>query len=276
MAERLCEAAESMPTAFGLSHDVSDWEGHVNDQGVYVVTAINKVASVDLVSDPGSTNGLFESHRQELPVKKKKQKLATWVAGQADPIKSAFRKLLESDMMAGGPLMAGDDDPMAAVGNAFLTGMMSVLGSSAESKIKLQKVGAILAAQDDLIASGAFTPTEATDPVDDTEDVIEADETVDDDSTDDPKKDEVVESLRQEVETLKRRDACRRLCESMGVTPTPMQLKALERLDNDNERKAFLRESGTPARSAGGTGGGTRRNGDGPRDVKDFAKRIKR
>ncbi len=61
MAERLCEAAEKTPSAFGLSHDVSKWEGRLDSDGVYVVTAIHKVESVDLVANPGTTRGLFES-----------------------------------------------------------------------------------------------------------------------------------------------------------------------------------------------------------------------
>lgn len=62
MAERVMEAAERMPSAFGLSHNAGGKMEKVN--GRPTVTEITEVRSVDLVADPATTRGLFESNRR--------------------------------------------------------------------------------------------------------------------------------------------------------------------------------------------------------------------
>lgn len=58
LAPVVIEAAERMPNAFGLSHNV---EGRVrSERGKSIVDEIVKVHSVDLVSDPATTKSLFE------------------------------------------------------------------------------------------------------------------------------------------------------------------------------------------------------------------------
>lgn len=62
LAEQVCEAAERMPGQFGLSHDA---EGHVvNRDGKWLVESITKVRSVDLVRNPATNRGLFESQQR--------------------------------------------------------------------------------------------------------------------------------------------------------------------------------------------------------------------
>jgi hypothetical protein len=59
LAEMIAEAAERMPEALGLSHNA---EGRTTrEDGVEIVEEITRVVSVDLVSDPATTLGLFES-----------------------------------------------------------------------------------------------------------------------------------------------------------------------------------------------------------------------
>jgi hypothetical protein len=59
LAEMIAEAAERMPEALGLSHNA---EGRTARRGgVETVEEITRVVSVDLVSDPATTGGLFES-----------------------------------------------------------------------------------------------------------------------------------------------------------------------------------------------------------------------
>lgn len=59
MAGLVLEAAEKMPTAFGLSHHA---EGKVvRKNGKAVVEDVEKVFSVDVVMDPATNRGLFES-----------------------------------------------------------------------------------------------------------------------------------------------------------------------------------------------------------------------
>ena len=59
LAEMIAEAAERLPDALGLSHNA---EGRTSRQrNAETVEEITRVISVDLVSDPASTGGLFES-----------------------------------------------------------------------------------------------------------------------------------------------------------------------------------------------------------------------
>jgi hypothetical protein len=62
MADVVAEAAESMPDVFGLSHNANIRESL--DTGE--VVAINRVRSVDLVADPGTTRGIFESQEKRM------------------------------------------------------------------------------------------------------------------------------------------------------------------------------------------------------------------
>ena len=55
----ICESAEAFSGHFGLSH-VADGDSHV-EGGVEVITRINEVRSVDIVTDPAATRGLYES-----------------------------------------------------------------------------------------------------------------------------------------------------------------------------------------------------------------------
>ena len=59
MAEQLCWDAEHAPGNVGFSHDVEARTSHKN--GRVIVEAITRVSSVDLVADPATTSGLFES-----------------------------------------------------------------------------------------------------------------------------------------------------------------------------------------------------------------------
>lgn len=58
-AERILEAAEKAPTAIGLSHNAITIQ--VPSNTGTVVTAIERVRSVDVVTLPATTQGLFES-----------------------------------------------------------------------------------------------------------------------------------------------------------------------------------------------------------------------
>jgi hypothetical protein len=84
MAEIICEAAESMPDAFALSH-VADAKPELIN-GEVVLTQIANVRSVDIISEiPGTTNGLFES-AAATPATHKEPKI----------MKKTFRQIVES------------------------------------------------------------------------------------------------------------------------------------------------------------------------------------
>lgn len=70
LATTVLEAAERMPEAYGLSHNV-DVAGFTDADGVYVVKEIAVVRSVDLVADAATNKSLYESR---MPMKKVKLK----------------------------------------------------------------------------------------------------------------------------------------------------------------------------------------------------------
>ena len=59
MANQICEAAERMPSQLGLSHNAEGVVSHHDGQAI--VESITKIHSVDLVRNPATNNGLFES-----------------------------------------------------------------------------------------------------------------------------------------------------------------------------------------------------------------------
>lgn len=73
MAERICEAAERMPDAFGMSHNAQG-DGEDED-GVFVVHKIVEVRHVDLVADPATTKSLNESKATNNKTKKRRSKM---------------------------------------------------------------------------------------------------------------------------------------------------------------------------------------------------------
>jgi hypothetical protein len=58
--EGICEAADEFSDDFGMSH-VADGDSHFRN-GIEVVESITAVESVDVVLDPATCAGLFESH----------------------------------------------------------------------------------------------------------------------------------------------------------------------------------------------------------------------
>lgn len=115
MAERLLEAAESMPDAFGLSHNI-DYAGHQDPAtGELVVESITHVRSVDLVPNPATTNSLFESvdetHGGRRPMRTTLSRLVRSVASRtADKPKAKrlFGFLAEMDEADDIPMDYGD------------------------------------------------------------------------------------------------------------------------------------------------------------------------
>lgn len=66
-ADQFAWLAANKPVLVGLSHDAVG-SGHTKD-GTFIVEKVIEVKSVDLVADPATTKGLFESHMEpEIPV----------------------------------------------------------------------------------------------------------------------------------------------------------------------------------------------------------------
>ena len=74
MAERICEAAERMPDAFGLSHNAQG-EGDENKDGIFVVSKIVEVRHVDVVADPATTKSLSEARKMEYKMREEEAEI---------------------------------------------------------------------------------------------------------------------------------------------------------------------------------------------------------
>lgn len=233
LAERLAEAAEGMPEAYGLSHDVSDWDGGLDGEGVYAITRIRKLEGVDLVDEPGSTRSLYESTTGGRAVLKRK-KLSETLAGWSEPVKECWGKLLEDAGVSPDLPVADVADPNVAIADAFAQAVVAVVMGPGDRKGKLARIKAILDAQDKLIEAG---------------DAEEADPPEDDgggSATENDADSEVQESLqvaRQDLEKARLREAVRGLCDAQQFIPNATDLKLLERLDTEAERKGYIRET---------------------------------
>lgn len=65
--------AENDPSAIGLSHNITA-KTRYDGKGFETITDIDKVVAVEVVSDPGTTNGLFEHYNNNLENKMSKKK----------------------------------------------------------------------------------------------------------------------------------------------------------------------------------------------------------
>lgn len=111
LAKKLFTAAEQRPDLFGFSHNCLA-EGAEDAAGIFVVESITEVRSVDLVVDPATTDGLFESKgRQPTP--------AATLTRRALVERLTGRKLREADTEGDGmndlpDVLNSDETPPAA------------------------------------------------------------------------------------------------------------------------------------------------------------------
>lgn len=222
-AAQLVYDVKHNPEVLGLSHHAFTTPGMRG--GKRVIESIDKVNSVDLVNAPATTRGVFESEGDVPMPKTLKQLIA-----DAEP-KSLV--VLE-DMMAGGAMPA--DMPVESTGGdsdeqikaAFEAAVVAKFrDSSLDSKATLAAIKDILNAYDKLTAKKpADKPAE--------------------EST----KTESLESLRNELDSLKRRDEVRDLAAKEKVELSDVNLKAAVALESEDDRKAFVK--GLPKIEAGG------------------------
>ena len=162
LANLVFESAEQFPKSFGLSINA---EGEVNKRGGrWIVDSLVNPQSVDIVSRPATTKGLFESVKPEsnhkVRVRPVRITIKKLVESHGSPaMRSRLKKLLEAgggDMaalgapvdMAGAPGSSGDDDsadewndgdadnagepdPMDQIQDAFVSLVAQVMGNDA-------------------------------------------------------------------------------------------------------------------------------------------------
>jgi hypothetical protein len=215
MAARVCEAAESMPEAFGMSHN-AEGEGEKNKDGVFVVSRITEVRHVDLVADPATTKSLSEG---VLPMSsrsirtKKAHRMSE--ADKADD----KEKEMEADMGDKDMMNEADYEQDGELMDAIKPSILAVISGDGTDDEKADAILAIYA---------------AADASDDEKDAMEAkddgptEEADDDEDKKDDKKAKMesrhrrslsgqIAQLRSELTRSKREAATRELCESVSL-----------------------------------------------------------
>jgi len=267
IAGQICEAAERRPELLGLSHNaVGRFERQKG--GGLIIEEILRVRSVDLVSDPATTNGLFESKDQT--VKRTIREIA------ASTSESVFGvKLLREAIEPGAPMAAAADAPVettpeatpeSQVKAAFRAAVMAAFDDeSLDTKATLKKIADVLKAYEKL--SGESEKTETDEPVSDAAGTAVAAES----------------KLQSRLAHLEARDVARNLLESKGVSAVTVeqrqaQINAIANLDTEKDRLALLEtwqatEPGHRPRS-GAPIGTAPQGADLPKNGKEFANAI--
>lgn len=142
---QLIEAAERFPDTFGLSHDAAGDEQVVD--GERRVIELFEIRSVDVVADPATNSGLFESLKRT-PVMSKKYSEITERCGTKRlkeclcEAMGQYPELKEMDIEYGG-------DADGGIGAAFKAAMMKVLDDDSLDTVgKLGKLKAIMVAKE--------------------------------------------------------------------------------------------------------------------------------
>jgi hypothetical protein len=163
-AAMVLEAAERNPKRFGMSHNA---DGVVEVQeGRNVVTSINRVISVDIVQNPATTQGFFESE-QDCTVGELLEASGDWalLLEDAGIAPYAAQPAMRPPMMGGmqQPGMQSGQPPIdpqkqqqdAQVSAAFKSIAMAIFDSPDDVRTKLGKLATILDTQAEIMGTGA-------------------------------------------------------------------------------------------------------------------------
>lgn len=241
MTERVLEAAERMPDAYGLSH-AADVDYSIGQSGVMEISEITAVRSVDLVCEPGTVSGLFES--------KKGGNMPTTVKSVFESLKLHPKKkkivaklFEEGDMPADLPMDAmpedmGNTDPDEALKQGFWAAIEAVWNSDSDVGEKVKKIGELIKTH------GKLTATDAAEAPVEEEDDQEEEAKVEEEC--DPEKDRANEStdqdLKRENARLKGKLETMSLCESAGVKLSETLIDALASLPADKRKAAVMEQ----------------------------------
>jgi hypothetical protein len=203
--------AKNEPKNLGLSHYA--FGDPVRRGGKSIIESITSVQSVDLVADPGTTNGLFESQKTVggKPRVRKRPKWQTLMEslgmelGEAPTPREAIAKLMESIMLDGSLTPAQRKEK---INKCLEMDVEDKPNSRVEESAPMEKKPV------------SKTPSRAARTA--------------------KKALREAAKLRTELASRKRRDRVRRLCESMTFKPSKTQLKAIAAMDTRVEAKALI------------------------------------
>ncbi len=232
LAEMIAEAAERMPTAFGLSHNA---DGNVTQSnGDTIVEEITRVRSVDLVTDPATTRSLFESEQTRggtvkttiAEVLKENQKSTLMEAQMLREIVDGEMAPAETPVEApAGP--SGDESIKAAFRAAVVAAFDD---ESLDLKATLKRMKEVLSAHEKLMAKAE--PSDVPAVTDEVAEVVPESKQA--------KQTPGEAKLLEKVQQLEAKDNARELLEAAGVQASPVKLTSLIALGTVAERQALI------------------------------------
>jgi len=215
IAEQFLWDAEHNPGNLGFSHVAEGVTARRNGQTV--VEEIKSVRSVDIVSDPATTRGLFESEERK-PMKKTVKQLAE--SHKSDKRAARILKVLEADDMAAVaemPVEMPDEeaDPNVEIAAAFEKAAGSILkkifSGDMDAAEGLKKIKELLGQKEKAAGGEKAAPTATETPA--------------------------AESIQRELQQLKAELEIREALEEAGVKATRARVKALVHLDEDEQKE---------------------------------------
>ena len=299
-ARELVWWAKNRPQQLGLSHNAIG-TGRERQDGVLEVTKIVAVKSVDLVDDPATVNGLYESKE----TRKVKTKFKSWMEHvQANlikawsPVKKArlarvLREMDDTDK----PVAAladqdmvdpGDsDDPNEALTRGFEAAMIAILrDTSIDAKSKAKKIAKYLKQHEKLLADDSEGPDNA--PDDSEEDGTVAEESKKPQQA--GQQTDLAEAERKELETLRLKEKhranierARKLCIESKLPAEAMTdyfLGLVAKCGTDAEMKAAIEDRkaiaprGVQRPTSAAPVPESKSSGEKPKDVKEFSEAL--
>ena len=261
-ANLIAEAAERMPEQFGLSHNAKG-EGEDDSSGLFVVHEIVNARSVDVVTEPATTEGLFEQVNMKHTIKsllesswKKYAKRCT----KRPRLTAYMKRLIEEDAYDVMDKQEEGEAPKEheeALKEGFRASVSHIvadcLDGNEDPKECVKKISELLKAHDKL--SGG--DDEAEDDMEEEE--PEAKDKEKESGKEAEEKGEKETEEQRRLRELEAKDNARDLCEEMGVTCDKVLLEALMHLPTEKARKRFLErekaKSKTTAGPRSGVGG---------------------
>lgn len=216
IAEQFLWDAEHNPGNLGFSHVAEGVTARRNGQTI--VEEIKSVRSVDIVSDPATTRGLFEStEKREMKTKTIKQIVASH---KSDKWAKRIATVIEADDMAAVaemPVEMPDEeaDPNVEIAAAFEKAAGSILkkifSGDMDAAEGLKKIKELLGQKEKAAGGEKAAPTATETPA--------------------------AESIQRELQQLKAELEIREALEEAGVKATRARVKALVHLDEDEQKE---------------------------------------
>ncbi len=263
MAGPLFEAAQRNPRLIGLSHNAAGRERR--DGKTHLVEEIQRVRSVDIVTAPATTRGLFESSQEpnsnmEHENMSKPLKEIIKTLDKEDPATKLLEQMVdEVPAVAEAPVEDGADAMKAAFRAAIVAAFDD---ESLDTKATMKKIGDVLKAYEKLTAKDEPEEPADEEPAPEDEETPES----------------VDPELAAKVAKLEGRDKARTLLDDAGIVPDDAKhreamLESLAAVSEENQKTLIETwKKATPAQRPRSGGSLLRESQDPPkRSGKEFA-----